>query len=131
MRESRRDEEAVAWTDGQFVECREHGRAILTIDPTRENLEIDVFAKTEPRRWALATRLEDQPGLRLAVSEVEVASGECVVRMEVDGQPLAGVEQLHKQGALAAVLRRVRWAEVRDRIRRDRVPEQPPIRERA
>ena len=131
VRESSRDEEAVAWTDGQLVECVEQGRAILTIDPARENVEIDVFAKAEPRRWALVARLDDQPGLRLAVSEAEVASGECLVRMEVNRQPLAGVEQLHEQRAIGAVLRRVRRTEVRDRIGRDRVSEQPPVRERA
>ena len=131
MREPSRDEDAVAWTHGQLVECVEHARALLAIDPAREDVQIDVVLEAEPHRRALAARLDDQPRLGLAVHAAEAAPGECLVRMEVHRQPLAGVEQLHEQSGIGAVLRCVCRTEIRDWIGRDRVPEQSPVRKRA
>jgi len=122
VRQPSRDEDAVAGTDGQLVECVEHARALLAIDPAREDVELNVLAEAEPHRRALTARLDDQPRLGLAVREAEATPSESLVRMEMHRQPLAGVEQLHEQSGIGAVPRPVCRTEVPDWIGSDRVP---------
>ncbi len=59
-----------------------------------------------------ALGLDDVPRLGLAVAEAEVVAGERAAGVEVDGQALAGVEQLDQQGRVGAEARDVLGAEV-------------------
>jgi hypothetical protein len=72
-------------------------------------------------------RFYDDPGLRLAVRARQVLGGEAPVRVDVDGQPLPGIEQLHEQTGIGAVPGDVLRTQPRRRVAGHRVGQQAAI----
>ena len=105
------DEHDVARSDDQLVERVEHRRGVLRAHPLAHLAQLDVALERGVHRGA-ALGLDDDPGLGLAVAEAEVVAGERAAGVEVDGEALAGVEQLDQQGGVGAEARDVLRAEV-------------------
>ena len=70
---------------------------------------------------------DDDPGLGLAPGAAEVAAGEVAVRVAVDGQALAGVQQLDQQRRVVAVGLGVAPAEEALRVGLDRLAQRAPV----
>lgn len=71
--------------------------------------------------------VQDDPGLCLARRAGQVLAREGVVRVDVDGQPFAGVEQLDEQRQVRAVLRDVGGTQPALGVRGDRVAQRLPV----
>ena len=116
VRRARGHEDRVARLHGQRVERAEHRVVVLLADPALERLGRDVLAEAGRDARVGLRRGDDDPRLGLAVPGAQRAAGEGVVRVDVDGQPLAGVEQLDEQRRVGAAAGRVVRAEERDRV---------------
>ena len=83
----------------------EHHVGVLLVDPGAGGLQVQRLLEADVDGGA-GLGLDDQPRLGLAVAEAEVLLGERAARVVVDGQALAGVEELDQQGGVGAVVRR-------------------------
>ena len=126
VRHAGRHVDRVADGDVVAVHRREHRLAVLPRHPVAQRLERDVVAEPEPRRGA-RLGVDDHPALGLAVRRAEVLSRERARGMEVDRQPLAGVEQLDQHARRSAGRRRERRAQPALRVLGDRVAQQPSV----
>jgi hypothetical protein len=104
------------------VERGEHGVGVLLVDPLPGGLEVERLLEADVDGRA-GLGLEDEPRLGLAVAEAEVLAGEGAARVVVDGEALAGVEELDQQGGVGAVPGDVLGAEERLGVGVDRVLE--------
>src|SRR4051794_40430169 len=100
MRRPGRDEPDVARLRGTVMERPDQLIAALLDDPAPELVAFHRPAETQPdARWRLArdvARAQDDPRLGLAERRPEMLAGERARRVGVDGQPDAGVQELHE-----------------------------------
>ena len=88
---------------------------------------VDVLTPAGRDARVVARGRDDDPRLGLAVWRAQRVAGEGVVRVDVDGQALAGVEQLDEQPRIGAEPRGVLGAEERDGVRGRRVAQQAAV----
>src|SRR5207247_9877839 len=94
-------------------------------------LGVDIAREPEMDGRPRPCRLDDEPRLRLPEGQAEVPLGERPVRVEVDRETLARVEELDEQVRPRAVARDVVGPGEGLRRVRDGVTEQAAVRKRA
>jgi hypothetical protein len=125
------DEDDVVGRHRQHVQRPEQRRVVLLRHPALERRGLDALAKAGVDRRVGAVGGHDDPGLGLPARQVEVHAREAAVRMGVDRQALARVEQLDQQRRVAAVARGVVWTEEGDRVGRRGIAQQLSVRQPA
>ena len=97
------DEHGVAGGHRDGVEGGQQRLDPLGLDQPGQPTGVHVLAEAQVHDRVGAVAADDHPGLGLAPRAAEVAAGEVAVRVAVDGQALAGVQQLDQQRRVVAV----------------------------
>ena len=124
------DEDRVARGHVDRIERVEHGVVVLRVDPVAQRGLGDVVLEADVNPRA---RLggDDDPRLGLAELGAQVLAGERAVGVHVDGQALAGVQQLDQERGIGPEALDVRRSEPRLGVGGDDVAQQLPIGEAA
>jgi hypothetical protein len=97
------DEHGVAGGHRDGVEAGQQRLGPLGLDQAGQPTGVHVLAEAQMDDRVGVVAADDHPGLGLAPRAVEVTAGEVAVRVAVDRQALAGVQQLDQQRRVVAV----------------------------
>ncbi|MFD0776217.1 (2Fe-2S)-binding protein, partial [Streptomonospora algeriensis] len=96
VRHARGHQDGVAAPQRELVHPRQQAAGVLALDQVGELGSAYRHGESEVD-GGVVVRVEHDPGFGLAVAAGEVAAGEVAVGVQVDGQALAGVQQLGQQ----------------------------------
>jgi hypothetical protein len=119
------DEHGVAGGHRDDVEGGQQRVCPLGLDQPGQPPGVHVLAEAQVHDRVGGVAAEDHPGLGLAPWAAEVVAGEVAVRVAVDGQALAGVQQLDQQRGVVAVGLGVAPSQEALRVGVDRLAERP------
>jgi hypothetical protein len=128
VRDAGRYEDGVSDRRGQAVHGARDRLDVLAGHPFGQRRKVHLVPEPELDERIGRSNLHHHPGLGLAVGAVEVAPGELTIRVTVDRQALARVEQLHQEAELLPEPLNVVGSEIPLRVGGHGLAEAPAVR---